>query len=540
MTNLDTQQSNRPLSTHWADITADKIIRERGERNASQPYVCASGITPSGTVHIGNFREIISVELVVRALKDRGMPVRFIYSWDDYDVFRKVPANMPRQEELKGYLRQPITLVPDVLGNDASYAAHNEKTLEKALPIVGINPEYLYQAENYRASKYAEGIKTALDNKETIRKQLDAHRTTPLPQDWWPVSVFCMSCNKDTTKVLDRKDTYGVHYKCESCGNEETVDLRSTPAVKLPWRIDWPMRWAEEGVDFEPAGKDHHSEGGSFDTAKLTSQEVFGHTPPVTFQYDFVRIKGGSGKLSSSSGEVVSLSDVLRYYQPELVRYLFTGTRPNSEFAISFDLDVLKNYEDYDKIERNYFNKPENLKKLKKWEKDARIYELSQVNGIPETMPYQIQIRHLTTLLQIHSGKIDAVIDYLGDVPSCDEDRFRSRAACAWNWVQEFAPEDFRFALRSPSEGLMEIKPELAKAVGELGKLAAEKLGTMPEKEFSNLMYDIIHEHNLESGDFFTAVYTALIGKEKGPRLINFLHILGKDVVSSLLEPYGK
>ena len=75
-------------SVHWADIYADRIIREKGPKEV---YTCASGITPSGTVHIGNFREIISVDLLVRALKEKGHKVRFIYSWDDYDVFRKVP-----------------------------------------------------------------------------------------------------------------------------------------------------------------------------------------------------------------------------------------------------------------------------------------------------------------------------------------------------------------------------------------------------------------------------------------------------------------
>ncbi len=489
-------------------------------------------------MHIGNFREIISVELVVRALRDRGRNVRFIYSWDDYDVFRKVPQNMPKQELLESYLRKPITLVPDVLGDEKSYAAHNEKSLEKILPVVGVEPEYIYQAERYRSSKYAEGIRTALVHRDDIRRQLDAHRTSPLAEDWYPVSVFCTKCDRDTTKVTGWDGDYDISYTCDSCGNSDSVDLRTTAAVKLPWRIDWPMRWSVEGVDFEPAGKDHHSEGGSFDTAKLTGKEVFGHEPPVTFQYDFVRIKGGSGKISSSSGDVVSLADVLRFYQPEVVRYLFAGTRPNSEFAISFDLDVLKVYEDYDKVERNYFNKPENPKKLKKWEKDARVYELSQVGTVPLELPYQIQIRHLTTLLQIHSGDIDAVAAYLGDVPETDMARFRVRAACAWNWVKDFAPEDFCFALRTAEEGKAELSAGLAAAVGDLGALAADKLGDIPEKEFSNLMYDVIHKHELESGDFFTAVYQALIGKDKGPRLLNFLHVLGKDVVSGLLGMY--
>jgi lysyl-tRNA synthetase class 1 len=108
---------------HWVDTYASKIVREKGDKPV---YVCASGITPSGTVHIGNFREIISVELVVRALREMGKKVRFIYSWDDYDAFRKVPKNMPQPEMLARHLRWPITLVPDPFGQEASYARHHE------------------------------------------------------------------------------------------------------------------------------------------------------------------------------------------------------------------------------------------------------------------------------------------------------------------------------------------------------------------------------------------------------------------------------
>ena len=42
---------------HWADATAERIVRQRGERDR---YVLAAGITPSGTVHFGNMREIIT------------------------------------------------------------------------------------------------------------------------------------------------------------------------------------------------------------------------------------------------------------------------------------------------------------------------------------------------------------------------------------------------------------------------------------------------------------------------------------------------
>ena len=522
-------------STHWADITADKIIREKGEKEV---YVCASGITPSGTVHIGNFREIISVELVVRALRQKGCNVKFIYSWDEYDVFRKVPKNMPEQEKLDGFLRQPITTVPDVLGNEESYARANEKRLEVLLPLVGVFPEYIYQTSEYKSGRYAQGMRTALEKKETIRDILDAHRTEPLAADWMPVSVFCTACNRDTTNVESWNGDWEITYKCDSCGNHESLDLRETGSVKLPWRIDWPMRWREEQVDFEPAGKDHHSEGGSFDTAKLVSEKVYGWQPPVTFQYDFIRIKGRGGKISSSSGEVVGLDDVLEIYQPEVARFLFAGTRPNAEFAISFDLDVLKIYEDYDKCERTYYNKPDSEKALKKWEKQARIYELSQLENPEAQMPYQIQIRHLCNLLQIQSGDVDKLIAYLGDVEPHQEARLRQRAECAWNWVKNFAPEDFQFALKEDDAEAEKVSTAEAAALSMLCDEVAAKMDKLDEKEFSVSIYDAAQQNGLESGDFFPVVYRALIGKEKGPRLVSFLYAIGSEKVCKLLGKY--
>jgi len=517
---------------HWADITASKIIRERQGREV---YVCASGITPSGTVHIGNFREIISVELVVRALRERGVKVRFICSWDDYDVFRRVPKNMP--EGLETYLRRPITSVPDMEGGQKSYAAGKEAELESILPLVGIEPEYIYQTERYKAGCYAENIKLALDGRDAIRRVLNSFRSEKLDNNWYPLRVFCGQCERDTTRVLGRPTDYEISYECGACGNKEGVDLRRFGGIKLPWRIDWPMRWCFDGVDFEPAGKDHHSEGGSFDTARLIAEEVFNYTAPVTFQYDFVRIKGRGGKISSSEGQVLPLSEVLEYYQPELVRFMFAGTRPNSEFAISFDLDAIKIYEDYDRIERDYFDKPQ--KPGAKWYRKARIYELSQVGAVPARQPYQISFRHLTTLLQIYSGAVNKVIAFLGNVPAEDRDGFRVRATCAWNWLNNHAPENFRFNLRRPSDGpidLPDASANLLNALGNLKTLVKTKLGRVPEKEFEAAMYDVIRRHKLDSREFFASLYLVLIAKREGPRMLGFLHTLGAESVSELLE----
>jgi lysyl-tRNA synthetase, class I len=519
-------------TAHWADIYAEKIIREKGDK---EEYTCASGITPSGTVHIGNFREIISVDLVVRALRERGKKVRFIYSWDDYDVFRKVPKNMPKQEELAKYLRFPITLVPDPYGRDESYARHHEVDIENILPAVGVAPEFLYQATRYRSSMYAEGMKKALEHKDEIKAILDKFRSEDLGENWWPISVFCDACNKDTTQIDGWDGDFGVTYHCESCGHTETVDLRKAKGVKLFWRVDWPMRWAREKVDFEPAGKDHHSQGGSFDTAREVVRVVYGTEAPVSFQYDFIGIKGRGGKISSSSGDVIDLYDVLEVYQPEIARYLFAGTRPNTEFTISFDLDVIKIYEDYDRTERVYYG----VDKVgdEKREKEARIYELSQVGETPKKMPYQAPFRHLCNLLQVHSGDIDRTIAALPGVEPDQIERLKVRAKCAWTWITNFAPEEFRFQLREDGSKA-ELSGSMLVAIRALKADVEANLDSRDEKAMSESIYAIAQGNGIEPKDFFKAVYLALVGKEQGPRLAAFILTVGKERIVKILSGY--
>ena len=547
------QEKGRP-PVHWADQIAARIIAERGPLGAQKEhFTCASGITPSGVIHIGNFREIISVDLVVRALRDAGERVRFIYSWDDFDVFRKVPPAMPKQQMLKEHLRWPITDVPDPYEAEESYAAHNEKVLEAVLPLVGVTPEYLYQTREYRSGTYAEGMRAALAGRETIRDILNEHRTSPLPEDWWPVTIFSSFSHKDTTTILSWDGEWGVTYRCGESGREETIDLRTATGAKLLWRTDWPMRWRHEQVDFEPAGKEHHSAGGSFDTARLISERVYDYPPPVTFKYDFISIKGRGGKISSSHGEVVALSDVLEVYEPEVVRYLFAGTRPNAEFAISFDLDVIKIYEDYDRCERAFFG----LEKMneKKLEKEVRTYLLSQLperaavltqlgagTDRSDHAPLQFPFRTVCNFLMITAGDIEAALarfpEYSEQAYAGEKERLVRRARCAWNWITNFAPDDFRFELKQGTEPPVDVTPEQARALQLLYDEVHDHLDEHDEKSLQNRIYELAEAAGAEKKEFFAAMYQVLIGKERGPRLGGFLFTIGRQRLLTILKPY--
>jgi lysyl-tRNA synthetase class 1 len=524
--------TDKKKAIHWADTTADRIIRQQGDKDL---YVLASGITPSGTVHFGNFRESITVDLVARALREKGKNVRFIFSWDDYDTFRKIPKNMPKQDELQEYMFQPIVDTPDPYEKEESYARHHEVSFENQLARVGVKADPIYQANEYRKGTYRDGIKKALDKTDVIAGILNAHRTAPLPDGWQPVSIYCEKCNKDKIKSINYDGQDVLAYECESCGHQGEEKLSTTSRVKLPWRVDWPMRWAHEKVDFEPGGKDHSSQGGSYTTAREIVKDVYDWQAPIYLQYDFVSIKGAGGKMSSSSGDVITVTDVLNVYEPEMVRWIFASYKTNVDFSVSFDLDVIKTYEDFDRQERMAYGEEKGSDK--KVAMAERVYELSQIAQRPEQMPFQPSFRHLTNILQINDGDIDkARANYSDQIKNeRDERRFNERSHCALYWLEHYAPEDFKFKLNH-EKASVEMNEKQQKFIADLKDYLEghwNELAT--DKDLHEKMYEFINADELTPGDVFPVMYQLLINKEKGPKLAGFIRTIGKERVLGLL-----
>ncbi len=526
-------------SIHWADFAAEKIIREKGDKES---YVLASGITPSGVVHFGNFREVITVDFVARALRKKGKKVRFIFSWDDYDTFRKVPANMPKQEELKKYLFHPIVDTPDPFDKHESYASFHEHSFEEQLKKVGVKVEPIYQATKYRNGDYRKGIKIALEKTNELKHILNKHRKEPLKDSWLPVSIYCEQCNTDrNVENLNYDKDDQLNYECGACSHKGSLSLSSTQKVKLPWRMDWPMRWAYEKVDFEPGGKDHSSQGGSFTTAKEIVK-LFDWSPPVYLQYDFVSIKGAGGKMSSSSGNLITVNDILKIYEPEMVRWIFASYKSNVDFSISFDLDVIKTYEDFDRQERlAYGIEKGNEKKVAMAKK---VFELSTLNDtleIAETMPIQPSFRHLCNILQIHDGDIQKAKDeYQVSIKNeRDERRFKERSSCALYWLQHYAPEDFKFSLNTKAPDL-DLSNQQKNYLKELFQMVQEKFESFQtDKILHEKLYEIIHKYEMQPNDIFPVLYQVLISKEKGPKLAGFIRIIGKEKLLKLLKAFN-
>jgi lysyl-tRNA synthetase, class I len=488
----------------WADAVADNIIKMKGDRGE---YVCASGITPSGQIHIGNFREVITTDMVVKALRDKGKKVKFIYSWDDFDRFRKVPRGVdPNFEQ---YLGMPVSDIPSPFDNDMKYSEYFEKQFENSLSKVWIEPEFIYQNEMNKKCAYADLIKKALDKKEKIVEILDKYRKEPLAKDWMPIMVYCDACKKDLTKITGH-DEYNVSYECE-CGHKETFDIREKGIVSIRWRVDWPLRWCFESVAFEPGGIDHSVHGGSFTTAKEISKEVFDFEPPIYQFYEWISIKSGAA-FSSSAGNATTLDEVEEIYEPAVLRFLFVGTKPKSAFNISFDNDVIKLHEDFDRLEEKYYNETANPQ-------EKRMYEFSNINP-PKEKPDRTGFRHLITIVQ------------LGQTESLNEVD-KERAKRVETWLTKHAGDDIKFEVQTKVLGNFEGKEK--EALKELKKRLDEKEFS-DEKELLDAFYGILEKTSMKNTDFFKVCYKALINKEKGPRLGSLILLIGQDKVSKILE----
>ncbi|MEM5804866.1 MAG: lysine--tRNA ligase [Candidatus Aenigmatarchaeota archaeon] len=509
----------------WADQLARKVLKERGNKAT---YVVAAGITPSGTIHIGNFREMITVDLIARGLRSLGKNVRFIYSWDDYDRFRRIPENVPKREELHKFLGFPIVDVPDTYGCHSNYAEHMEREVSDALPKVGIKPEFIHQNRMYRDCVYADEIRTCMLARSKIRDVLNKYRNKDdqLPPQWWPLHVFCEKCKRDEGEVKSYDGQYTIEYEC-TCGYKGRINFKENGSVKLPWRVDWPMRWHFEKVDCEGGGKDHNAPGGSIDTGHEIIKAVYGEAPPVRFMYDFVIPKGG-GKMSKSLGNVIRLVDVLEIYLPEIVRFFFAGTKPVKELSIPMDEEVFKVYEDFYQTERIYFGRTED-QRASHWK---RVYEMSMPDAPPKEMPVQPAFKHCAELINIYREPEKALEAVKEPLSEESKRRYLAILTCARNWLNKHAPQDYVFKVNSKAPDMIMMDAQKS-AVRELGsKLEA----VANEQELIDLFNELAKKNGLTPQEFFSACYLVLISRDKGPRLAPFIFAVGKDKVAKLFK----
>ncbi|MBN2015094.1 MAG: lysine--tRNA ligase [Candidatus Altiarchaeota archaeon] len=506
---------------HWADSVADELLG-RGKE-----HVIETGTSISGIPHVGNASDVIRGDAVRKALADKGVTSGFIWVADDSDPLRKIPKGL---EAVKDYLGFPVHDIIDPFNCHKSFVEHFVEPFLSDLEAFGVKPKTYSGTELYRSGALYEEIRTALDNSEKIVAILNEFRKDPLSEDFIPWNPVCEGCGRiSTAKAVGRNGDI-IDYVCEDaelagglvkgCGFRGEADVREGRG-KLPWRVEWAARWRHFKVTCEPLGKEHASAGGSYWTSRIISKEVFGWEPPLPLVYEFFTLNGE--KISSSRGNVITLSDWLQICEPEVLKF-FMYKRLQKQRDIN--LGALTNMVDeYDEAEKVYFGLTEGDEDVK------RHYLLSQVN---EPRMLQIPFTLCAVLAQVVPDLDLEVMEgrlrrhgYGG----FDPQRLERRIRFAREWNTRYGPDYLQFTLLDDS-GFRKIRGGLSeKQSAALGKLADELGREWKPEALHKRMYEISREIGLKPPEMFEAVYLVLIGRRKGPKAASFILSLDKDFI---------
>ena len=493
---------NEQRTQHWADAVASEVAA------AGRPPVISTGISPSGEIHIGNMREVLTADAVYRALNDLGLKSGFHFVADNFDPLRKVSPFLDH-DTYAPLVGRPLSEIRCPCGVHDSYAEHFLEPFLRSLEKLHVHVDVVRADDLYKSGRMNPRIVTALEGREAIVAILKELTGKEMGPEWSPYVPMCGACGRMNGTRVDGFDAAAetVDYTCE-CGEAGTLSMAG--GGKLQWRIDWPARWKTLGVTVEPFGKDHSTRGGSYDTGIRIAREVFGYEPPHPIPYEWISLKG-QGDMSSSKGNVLSIGHMLKVVPPEVLRYMVMRTRPVKTIQFDPGRPLAQLVDQVDDAEAKG--------------RDERAMELSRAAGFePVGVPY----KHLVMVAQVAGFDLDRVMGILDRTgyPGVSRPAVAERLKYASHWLAEFAPEDERYTVR-------ERLPEEAAGLSAdqrrfLARLADGLTDAMDGAAVHDLIYHVAGGfEGTPPAELFQSIYIALLGKSRGPRAGTFIEILG-------------
>lgn len=504
---------------YWADELAASV---------EGPQVVNDSKTPSGTVHVGSLRGPVILDVITRALRDRGLPTTLLYGVDDMDPMDAQALLTPDAVERE--MGRPLAHVPDPAGDcHASYARHFAGIFIETFAGLGIHPDrYYWMSDIYPTGEIDPFIRTALDRAEVVRDVYRRVSKVERPAGWLPVHVVCPVCGKVGTTIATDWDGATVAYACRpdyvtwarGCGASGRIAPFGGTA-KLPWNLEWAAQWSLFGVTIEPCGKDLATAGGSRDRSDALAREVFDREPPLNLPYEFLNI--GGRKMSTSKGRGASAQRMAEVLTPETLRLLFLRPRPNQ--AIEFDpegTDAIPRL--FDELDRLAAAVAGRAYRGELPPDPERLFDhvlLPGADPAEAAAAYRPAFGHLALLAQIPGVDIAARVaeEKGGPLTAAEELTLAERLAAARAWLDAYAPESAIVRVRR------EALPPEAADLGEdqrafLGALADAAAAEAPAggDAWQTLLFRVAGEAGLPAGRAFGALYLAILGRPNGPR----------------------
>jgi lysyl-tRNA synthetase class 1 len=497
---------------HWADAYF---------RNVKGDQTISTGISPSGPIHVGNMREILTGDILYKASLKNGLKSRFIYLCDDMDPLRKI---YPFLDSSYGkYVGKPLYRIPSPAGK-GTYSEYFLAPFLETLGVLNVTVEVIRTSNLYATGKFQKAIEILFQKKDEVADILEKISGRKLNEEWSPYEPICEKCGSITTTTVTSFTSPFVDYTCK-CGHSGRSDIRRDDG-KMPWRIEWPAKWYALSVTIEPFGKDHGAAGGSYDTGKAIAEKIFGINPPAPLLYERIFLKG-MGVMHSSTGISIAANEVLKFAPPAIMRFIIAKNNPSRHIDFDPGIGLLNLVDEYEKYLSAYYGEDT------VGDPDFRsVVEYSSTGK--EVRAPEVSFRHIVNLVQIYGDDKNLLraLQKGGYKSDTLDAEIKMEIQIVRNWLSSYAPESVKFRLlgmNDPST-LNETDQKILREFVS----AMDMTGWNPE-DIHNAVHEIIKRMNVPPAEGFGAFYKALIGKERGPRLGYFLSNLDREFVKKRL-----
>ena len=523
------------VSKAWPFEEARKLIKRVDGRENNFPVSFETGYGPSGLPHIGTFGEVARTTMVrhaFRVLTEGTIPTKLICFSDDMDGFRKVPGNVPNQDELSKYLNKPLTKVPDPFGEYEGFAQGNNARLRSFLDKFEFDYEFASATEYYESGRFDSALQRML---EVYDKIMAIMLPTLGPERRETYSPFLPVCQRTghvlQVPVLECDVNKGTILYCDPETGDNVETVVTGGRVKCQWKADWALRWFALDIDYEMAGKD------LIESVKQSSKicNVLGKPAPEGFNYELFLDEEGQ-KISKSIGNGITIEQWLTYASPESLS-LYMYQKPKTAKRLYLDV-IPKAVDDYYQFVEKF-----------------------------QSMPLEQQLSN--PVWHIHSGsiptaKIPVPFSLLLNLVSASN---ASNESTLWGFIERYAagvtaensPELDKlvhYAIRYYED---QIKPnkeyripdELEIEMLEKLTLALSELPQGTEgSDIQTVLYDVARSidryQNKEklgpdgrpgvNQEFFSTIYKILLGQDKGPRFGSFIALYGVEETKQLIQ----
>lgn len=529
-------------SKAWPFEEARRVLKRYGKAEPEKGYVLfQTGYGPSGLPHIGTFGEVARTTMVRRAFEILSdIPTKLICFSDDMDGFRKVPTNVPMQDELAQDLHLPLTKVRDPFGTHDGFAQHNNAKLCEFLDSFGFEYEFASSTEYYTSGRFDEMlIKACWEYQKLMDIMLptlgEERRATYSP--FLPISP--KSGHVLQVPMLEVNADKGTVVYQEPDG--EKVEIAVTGGnVKMQWKPDWAMRWAALGVDYEMSGKD------LIDSVTQASKicRALGKKPPESLTYELFNDELGQ-KISKSKGNGLSMEEWLTYAAPESLQY-FMFQKPKTAKRLHFDV-IPKAVDEYHQQLRGFADQDEKQRLVNP------VFHLHGQN-VPSSnlvVPFAMLLNLASVAGAEEKDQLWGFIQrYAPDASPASHPDLDAAAGFAVRYYNDFVKPNKIY--RAPTEdergALIALRDALASPEAALAAIAQknEIVGNddpLPDADFASdeflqsIVFAVGKIHGIEPlRNWFTTLYEVLLGASQGPRFGGFIALYGVNETIALIN----